>query len=74
MSRSVAPVERLDRVEENSAAQRIAIHGEPRLLGPRLGKDVQSLDPLVGMGRAMQQLGVRDADRQLAQLLQSLVA
>ena len=43
------------------------------LLGPRLGKDVQNLDPLVGMGLAMQQLGVRDADRQLAQLLESLV-
>jgi len=49
------------------------VPGEPalerslwRLLGPRLRGAAASRDPLLGMGAAMQQLAVRDADQRVA--------
>ncbi|QNI56663.1 undecaprenyldiphospho-muramoylpentapeptide beta-N-acetylglucosaminyltransferase [Synechococcus sp. BIOS-E4-1] len=44
-----------------------------RLLGPRLQGNGATEPPLLTMKQAMQQLAVRDADQQLATLLQSLV-
>ena len=44
-----------------------------RLLGPRLGRNEAAVNPLPAMQQAMQQLAVRDADRQLAALLDALV-
>jgi UDP-N-acetylglucosamine--N-acetylmuramyl-(pentapeptide) pyrophosphoryl-undecaprenol N-acetylglucosamine transferase len=44
-----------------------------RLLGPRLRGAAAEADPLIAMASGMQRLAVRDADQQLAGLLQSLV-
>lgn len=64
------------------AAQIVWQHGpaEPalelalwRLLGPRLRGADEAIDPLIAMAAGMQQLAVRDADQQLAGLLQSLI-
>ena len=44
-----------------------------RLLGPRLGGGKTAKNPLPAMQQAMHQLAVRDADQQLAMLLQALV-
>ena len=44
-----------------------------RLLGARLGRNEATVNPLPAMQQAMQQLAVRDADRQLAALLDALV-
>ena len=45
-----------------------------RLLGTRLGGSEATESPLPGMKQAMQQLAVRDADQQLAKLLQAMVS
>ena len=44
-----------------------------RLLGTRLGGNEAAENNLLAMQQAMQQLAVRDADQQLATLLQTLV-
>lgn len=45
-----------------------------RLLGPRLRGCDPAVDPLVTMAAGMERLAVRDAEHQLAQLLETLVA
>ena len=45
-----------------------------RLLGTRLGSSEATENPLPGMKQAMQKLAVRDADQQLAMVLQTLVS
>ena len=45
-----------------------------RLLGQNLGSNAAADNPLPGMKQAMQKLAVRDADQQLATLLQALVS
>ena len=45
-----------------------------RLLGTRLGSSEAAENPLPVMKQAMQKLAVRDADQQLAMVLQELVS
>ena len=61
-------------VHQHDADQPALLNTLQRLLKVRLGRTAAEVDPLVQMRQGMQALAERDADQQLASLLQKLIA
>jgi UDP-N-acetylglucosamine--N-acetylmuramyl-(pentapeptide) pyrophosphoryl-undecaprenol N-acetylglucosamine transferase len=61
-------------VHQHEPEQPVLLNTVQRLLGARLGKSGSASDPLTRMSEGMQALAERDAEGQLAGLLQTLVA
>ena len=61
-------------VHQHDADQPALLNTIQRLLEVRLGRTAAVVDPLVQMRQGMQALAERDADQQLASLLQKLIA
>ena len=61
-------------VHQHDSDQPMLLNTIQRLLAVRLGQSTSASNPLVQMRASMQVLAERDAERQLAALLQTLVA
>ena len=60
-------------VHQHEPEQPVLLNTVQRLLAARLGQATAAPDPLAQMREGMQALAERDAERQLAALLQTLV-